>query len=315
MIASKGTIQFGKPSSSPKDKLQIAIKANEIIAYIVAANLKYNDRSGRNAADEASYGNIYKKKVIIDASSSPALGGLKDLLDFLYGTYNNNLKEIQPNLVFRSLTPVENKRKIRFDLGLKNSTDVLDYRVISFDMKPYPDSLQNANTVSVFAAARLRDPISQTIGSLLGDKKQTVIVGGPGVDPGNIMVHTAETAKKHGSRIGFITADYLFKRQKSLSVKPDFILVAKTIYERTCLMYELGHLVIVLPGGVAVVEEVLTTIACNLRQEILGKRKKPIVLWNESGHWDSLYSWLKILGIESEVRTVTTKEKLLKYLT
>lgn len=101
------------------------------------------------------------------------------------------------------------------------------------------------------------------------------------------MGAVARGAKESGGRVVGITTDFLHQREPAYE-KADEMMIVATMAERKFLLQIRADAFVVLPGGIGTLDEIGDTL--DLKN--LSRHRKPIILLNQDGYYDSLLAWL-----------------------
>ena len=123
------------------------------------------------------------------------------------------------------------------------------------------------------------------LGYAIADKNYSMVYGG---GSNGLMGVTADAALSKGAKVtGIITEqlDAIEVGHKGLTK----LEIVSSMHKRKSRMAELSDAIISLPGGVGTWEELFEALAWNQ----LGFYSKPIILFNVSGYYSSLYKFSK----------------------
>lgn len=154
--------------------------------------------------------------------------------------------------------------------------------------------------IAVFCSSsnRVADQYKQaafSLGEMIADKGNTLVYGGA---TGGLMDAVAEGARcKNGRIIGVIPyAVIKMNRQGSL---PTELITVETMSERKAQMKALADVFIVLPGSYGTLDEMLDIIASG----VVGEHKKPLILLNQDGFYNSFLSQIDFMRNELFIPT------------
>lgn len=119
------------------------------------------------------------------------------------------------------------------------------------------------------------------IGKLLGKNGMNIVYGGSRL---GMMYACASSVKANGGKIIGIMPERLFNFGVGNPEDCDEFILTKGMRERKAKMDEISDAVIALAGGFGTLEELSEMIV----QKQLGYNKKPIVILNTNGFYDSL---------------------------
>ena len=136
----------------------------------------------------------------------------------------------------------------------------------------YCGSSAGTDPVFVRAAARL--------GEILAQNRIRLVYGGGST---GMMGALANAALTHGGAITGVIPDFLKNRERLFKGVPE-IIVTRDMHERKRIMFERADAFVALPGGIGTLEELVE----QLTWAQLGRHKKPILLANIKGFWNSL---------------------------
>lgn len=98
-----------------------------------------------------------------------------------------------------------------------------------------------------------------------------------------LMGALAESVLEHGGFVTGVIPDFLINREHMLERSQERV-ITRDMHERKRVMFERADAFVALPGGVGTLEELVEQITWAQ----LGRHKKPILLANIEGFWDSL---------------------------
>jgi uncharacterized protein (TIGR00730 family) len=144
----------------------------------------------------------------------------------------------------------------------------------------YCGSSPGADPAFIAAATRL--------GELLADQGIGLVYGG---GSSGLMGAVARSVYEHGGDITGIIPEFLKTKERLFSDAND-IVVTRDMHERKRIMFERADAFVALPGGIGTLEELVE----QLTWAQLGRHRKPIVLANINGFWDSLIEVFSHMG-------------------
>ena len=182
------------------------------------------------------------------------------------------------------------------------------------DIKKIEKIHENADflIVGVMASASKFDNCAESIGKIIGKNALGIVNGGKGNEdiPENGMLTSSLNAKINGAKIYTVVSTPMLIDLEGHGDHPDNVIIVKTMIERMKLMYKLSDIITVIKGGMGTVQETFMMIFLNLQNELCGKIKKPIIIFNDNdGHWNLLIEYLKKLHLENEVVIVSSPEE------
>ena len=145
------------------------------------------------------------------------------------------------------------------------------------------------NAVAVFCAAHNGNRPSfvaaaSAIGEELARRQLDLVYGGGHL---GLMGVVADAAQANGGKVVGVITEHLY-RQEVAFVEADILVVVEDMPSRKREMFNRADAFIVLPGGIGTLEE-LSEVWC---WSTLGLHRKPIVLVNLDGYYDSLLAFL-----------------------
>lgn len=134
------------------------------------------------------------------------------------------------------------------------------------------------------------------LGEMIAESGNTLVYGGA---TGGLMDSVAEGAQsKNGRIIGIIPQAVIhMNRQSSL---PTQLIRVETMSERKEQMKSISDVFIVLPGSYGTLDEMLYIIASG----IVGEHKKPLIIVNQDGFYDSFLIQLNYMRSEAFIPAV-----------
>ncbi|MFK8105175.1 MAG: TIGR00730 family Rossman fold protein [Saprospiraceae bacterium] len=130
----------------------------------------------------------------------------------------------------------------------------------------------------VYAAA------AKTVGTLLAQKKITLVYGGGNV---GLMGCIADAALQHQGKVIGIIPKFLQEREVAHG-SLDELIVYETMHERKLRMFELSEGFLALPGGFGTMDELFEILTWGQ----LSIHQHPIALLNVNGYYDHFLSLL-----------------------
>src|SRR6202166_4836727 len=127
------------------------------------------------------------------------------------------------------------------------------------------------------------------LGKILAENGIRLVYGGGSL---GLMGAIATSVLDHGGMVTGIIPDFLTARENALTRVQELI-VTPDMHERKRLMFEHSDAFVALPGGIGTLEELVE----QLTWAQLGRHKKPILIANINGFWDSL------LGVFADMRS------------
>jgi uncharacterized protein (TIGR00730 family) len=132
----------------------------------------------------------------------------------------------------------------------------------------------NPGTDPVFVQAATR------FGEILADNGVGLVYGG---GAGGLMGAIANAVQARGGEIVGIIPEFLIARENMFKGAQELI-VTDGMHDRKRIMFERSDAFVALPGGIGTLEELVE----QLTWAQLGRHKKPILLANIKGFWNSL---------------------------
>jgi uncharacterized protein (TIGR00730 family) len=117
-------------------------------------------------------------------------------------------------------------------------------------------------------------------GEILADNGVGLVYGG---GAGGLMGAIATAVLAHGGDIIGIIPEFLTERENMFKGAHELV-ITRDMHERKRLMFERSDAFVALPGGIGTLEEVVE----QLTWAQLGRHRKPILIANLKGFWDSL---------------------------
>lgn len=123
------------------------------------------------------------------------------------------------------------------------------------------------------------------VGQWIGRKGWTLVYGG--ANSGSMECVARGVHEEGGTVVGVVPQILESKRRASDFI--DQLMPCRDLNDRKQMMIEQSDVLMALPGGVGTLDEIFTLMAANS----IGYQKKPVILYNESGFWDSLLALLE----------------------
>ena len=117
-------------------------------------------------------------------------------------------------------------------------------------------------------------------GEILAQNGLGLVYGGGSA---GLMGALATAVLDHGGNVTGVIPDFLKARERMFK-GADEIIVTRDMHERKRIMFERADAFVALPGGIGTLEELVE----QLTWAQLGRHKKPILLANIKGFWNSL---------------------------
>jgi hypothetical protein len=136
-------------------------------------------------------------------------------------------------------------------------------------------------------------------GEILADNGVGLVYGG---GAGGLMGAIATAVLAHGGDIIGIIPEFLTERENMFKGAHELV-ITRDMHERKRLMFERSDAFVALPGGIGTLEEVVE----QLTWAQLGRHRKPILIANLKGFWDSL---IDLFGHMSRLGFVHSAAKL-----
>ena len=125
---------------------------------------------------------------------------------------------------------------------------------------------------------------ARRFGEILATNRIGLVYGGGST---GLMGTVARAVHEHGGEITGIIPEFL-KVQERMFLEADEIVVTSDMHERKRMMFERADAFVALPGGIGTLEETVE----QLTWAQLGRHRKPILIANIAGFWDSLLAIL-----------------------
>jgi uncharacterized protein (TIGR00730 family) len=118
------------------------------------------------------------------------------------------------------------------------------------------------------------------LGRALAQAGLQLVYGGGGV---GLMGACARAAHDAGGRVLGVIPDFLVSRERALDTIEH--IVVGNMHERKMTMFQRSDAIVVLPGGVGTLEEIVELLSWRR----LGLHAKPAVFYNPDGFWQPLF--------------------------
>jgi uncharacterized protein (TIGR00730 family) len=132
------------------------------------------------------------------------------------------------------------------------------------------------------------DPIfseaAKQLGRIFAENRVRLVYGGGSL---GLMGAVANAVLDHGGQVTGVIPEFLADRERKL-VGAQEMIVTRDMHERKRIMFERADGFVALPGGIGTLEELVE----QMTWAQLGRHKKPILILNISGFWDSLCALL-----------------------
>lgn len=123
------------------------------------------------------------------------------------------------------------------------------------------------------------------VGHKIGQMGWALVYGG--ANSGSMECVAQGVHEAGGTVVGVVPRILETKRRASDYI--DELVPCTDLNDRKQIMIERSDVLLALPGGVGTLDEIFTLMAANS----IGYQQKPIVLYNESGFWNSLLALLE----------------------
>ncbi|MBV6633207.1 MAG: TIGR00730 family Rossman fold protein [Alphaproteobacteria bacterium] len=163
------------------------------------------------------------------------------------------------------------------------------------------DKVRPNLNVAVFTSASTKDPsmlqLARKTGQLLAENGYGMVFGGSNV---SMMGQVAAGVHDRDGYVTGVTTGLFFGKELKVAQKDeiniDNIRIADDIYDRMDDMIRQSDALVVLPGGIGTVQEMLAVM--HMRENDPSLHGRPVILYNEEGFWDDLQDVLKDYGYE-----------------
>ncbi len=162
--------------------------------------------------------------------------------------------------------------------------------------------------IAVFCSSsnHIADKYKQTayqLGVLIAQNGNSLVFGGA---TGGLMDSVAEGVhSKNGQIIGVIPQAVInMNRQSTLSTQ---LICVETMNERKAKMKSMADVFVVLPGSYGTLDEMLDIIASG----VVGEHKKPLILVNQDGFYDSFLFQIDFMRSEQFIPAVEKYKPLI----
>ncbi len=125
---------------------------------------------------------------------------------------------------------------------------------------------------------------ARQFGRVLAENRIRLVYGGGSI---GLMGALAKSAREFGGEITGIIPQFLVDREFAFRDAQELI-VTRDMHERKQTMFERADAFVALPGGIGTLEELVE----QMTWAQLGRHKKPILIANIDGFWDSLCALL-----------------------
>jgi uncharacterized protein (TIGR00730 family) len=143
---------------------------------------------------------------------------------------------------------------------------------------------------------------AHTFGRILAENGIRLVYGGGSI---GLMGALAESVLDHGGIVTGVIPDFLVDREHMLKRAQERI-ITRDMHERKRIMFERADAFVALPGGIGTLEELVE----QLTWAQLGRHKKPILIANIEGFWDSLCALLDHMEKLQFIRSGLTVSRL-----
>lgn len=127
---------------------------------------------------------------------------------------------------------------------------------------------------------------AQALGKALAKEKVGLVFGGGGV---GLMGAVARAVADNGGEVTGIIPQFLVDRERPEAAHASRTIVTQDMHERKRMMFEQADAFVALPGGIGTLEELVE----QLTWIQLGQHRKPLLILNLDGFWDSLLALLQ----------------------
>ncbi len=128
---------------------------------------------------------------------------------------------------------------------------------------------------------------AQEVGEWIGRTGRTLVYGG--AEKG-LMEVLARSVKSSGGRVMGVVPQILTDRNL-VSDTLDITIPTADLNDRKAVMVRESDLLVALPGGIGTLDEVFTVMAANT----IGIHRKPVILYNVDGCWDTITAAIRDL--------------------
>ena len=155
---------------------------------------------------------------------------------------------------------------------------------------PEAVSVSPPSSVCVFCGSRFgTDPgireMAAKLGELLAHEKMTLVYGGGGVGLMGVLANAALAA---GGKVVGIIPQFLLKREAGHPALTQTVVV-DTMHQRKLEMFERSEAIVVLPGGIGTLEEVVELLSWRR----LDLHAKPVVFVNLKNYWQPFFTLIE----------------------
>lgn len=154
---------------------------------------------------------------------------------------------------------------------------------------PPPTRVATQLSVCVYCGASDRaDPkyaeTARQLGAELARRQWTLVWGGGKT---GLMGAVARGAKESGGRVVGVLPEFIRQWEVAYD-RADEMMVVTTMHERKLLLQVRSDVFVILPGGIGTLDEIADTL--DLKN--LSQHRKPIILFNQDGYYDSLLAFV-----------------------
>jgi uncharacterized protein (TIGR00730 family) len=135
-------------------------------------------------------------------------------------------------------------------------------------------------------------------GEILADNGVGLVYGG---GARGLMGAVAAAVQAHGGDIIGIIPEFLTEREHMFTGAHELV-ITRDMHERKRIMFERSDAFVALPGGIGTLEEMVE----QLTWAQLGRHRKPVLLANLKGFWDSLIDVFTHMGQLGFVHSAAT---------
>src|SRR4029077_9135322 len=129
---------------------------------------------------------------------------------------------------------------------------------------------------------------AQRFGKILAENEIRLVYGGGST---GLMGALAHAVLENGGHVTGIIPEFLTNRDRPRQLAQELI-ITRDMHERKRIMFERADGFVALPGGIGTLEETVE----QLTWAQLGRHRKPILLANLKGFWDSLIDVFDHMG-------------------
>jgi uncharacterized protein (TIGR00730 family) len=121
---------------------------------------------------------------------------------------------------------------------------------------------------------------AEQLGRILAENRIGLVYGGGTL---GLMGAVSRSVRENGGEIVGVIPDFLQTKERRFADAND-VIVTRDMHERKRIMFERADAFVALPGGIGTLEELVE----QLTWAQLGRHRKPILVVNVNGFWDSL---------------------------